>query len=184
MDELASFDLTSQSAPWVIFGRGVDRAVRAQLEEVEAAGGRVVELRFDDPPDCGTVFRELFRKLEFPGYFGWNWDAVVDCLDDLPVDITGGFGVAGLILGADALVDWDRLPTLVSVLSLGAGRANSSVDLDGEAQERPAIALHFYFVLDEKSPHQVAENVEHPDLVVESRGDFVTVRLNPEVWPY
>jgi RNAse (barnase) inhibitor barstar len=31
-------------------------------------------------------FRELARVLEFPDYFGHNWDAVSDCLGDLDTE--------------------------------------------------------------------------------------------------
>lgn len=32
------------------------------------------------------LFRELARVLEFPDYFGHNWDAVSDCLGDLDTE--------------------------------------------------------------------------------------------------
>ncbi len=31
----------------------------------------------------GTLLALLSRELSFPGYFGANWDALVDCLSDL-----------------------------------------------------------------------------------------------------
>jgi RNAse (barnase) inhibitor barstar len=32
--------------------------------------------------DETSLFREMARALEFPDYFGHNWDAVVECLRD------------------------------------------------------------------------------------------------------
>ncbi|MGW7647298.1 barstar family protein [Streptomyces bobili] len=33
--------------------------------------------------DAG-IFRTFAQELSFLGYFGHNWDALVDCLDDWP----------------------------------------------------------------------------------------------------
>ncbi|MFJ3662277.1 barstar family protein [Streptomyces sp. NPDC090119] len=128
------------------------------------------------------VFRVFAQQLKFPGYFGRNWDAMVDCLDDLCADVTGGVGMVGMIHGADVLLDSESLKLLVSVLCQGADRANSDVDLDGEALDRPAIAQHFFFALDEVEAVDFVGKLEHPDLTVVSDQEFVTVTLNPEVW--
>jgi RNAse (barnase) inhibitor barstar len=59
------------------------------------------------------LFRELARVLEFPDYFGHNWDAVSDCLGDLDTEQP----LALLVHNAAAM--WSRmaeeLNTLVEV---------------------------------------------------------------------
>ena len=51
--------------------------------ELTEAGVRLVELDGSRVRDQATLFRELQRTLEFPSYFGHNWDAVDECLRDL-----------------------------------------------------------------------------------------------------
>ncbi|WP_372412100.1 barstar family protein [Streptomyces luteireticuli] len=33
--------------------------------------------------DTDAVFQQFYDGLRFPDYFGWNWDALSDCLRDL-----------------------------------------------------------------------------------------------------
>ena len=35
-------------------------------------------------PDKAALLKRLARELRFPDYFGGNWDALKDCLTDLP----------------------------------------------------------------------------------------------------
>ncbi len=37
----------------------------------------------DKIKDKNSLFREFSEKLNFPGYFGHNWDAFSDCITDL-----------------------------------------------------------------------------------------------------
>jgi hypothetical protein len=43
----------------------------------------VVRLDGDSAPNEDTVFLSFYEGLRFPEYFGWNWDALSDCLRDL-----------------------------------------------------------------------------------------------------
>jgi hypothetical protein len=179
---MPSFDISGTREPWVVFARRDSDAVAAQLEALASKGGRIHRFQAKDLRDEQAVFQEFAAQLQFPGYFGRNWDAVVDCLDDLCAVVTGGVGMAGVIEGADALVDAPFLRTFVSVLCQGAARANSDVDLDGDPLDRPAIVQHFVFQLDDDPTAEIAARLEHPDLVVRLDDDFLTVTLNPEVW--
>ncbi|MFF3617204.1 barstar family protein [Streptomyces sp. NPDC002580] len=33
--------------------------------------------------DTDAAFQQFYDELRLPGYFGWNWDALSDCLRDL-----------------------------------------------------------------------------------------------------
>lgn len=175
-------DAVGHSGPWVVFGSGAAPGLSDQCAALEAAGGKVVHLDSRDLLDDRAVYRTLADRFEFPGYFGWNWDAVVDCLDSLCGAFTGGVGALGVVHNADLLVEADHLRLLVSVLCQGAARANSAVDLDGDELDRPAVALHFYLCLDDAGLREVAARIEHEDLVVTVRDGYVTADLNPEVW--
>ncbi|MFF5520728.1 barstar family protein [Streptomyces coeruleorubidus] len=92
---------------------------------------------------CGLDIRS-------PGYFGRNWEALVDCLGDLCGEVPGAVGMIGIIHDADRLLGTEHFPLFVSVLCQGADRANSAVDLDGFSLDRPAIAEHFVFEFPEE----------------------------------
>lgn len=60
--------------------------VRALAQE---AGWRVCEADVSRAYDKSSLLDVVARDLEFPAYFGHNWDAFADCL----ADITGDPGV-------------------------------------------------------------------------------------------
>ncbi|WP_244258427.1 barstar family protein [Streptomyces sp. Tu 2975] len=69
-------------APWmhiVTTGGGVP------LDELLPASGSVYVARLNgqEMPDEMSVFQKFREDLEFPEYFGWNWNAFYDCLRDL-----------------------------------------------------------------------------------------------------
>ncbi|MFF4429653.1 barstar family protein [Streptomyces sp. NPDC001513] len=47
--------------------------------------GRTYVARLDGRQMCDTdaVFRQFYDGLRLPDHFGWNWDALYDCLRDL-----------------------------------------------------------------------------------------------------
>jgi RNAse (barnase) inhibitor barstar len=76
------------------------------------------------------LFRELARVLEFPDYFGHNWDAVSDCLGDLDTEQP----LALLVHNSAAL--WTRLTEEV----------NTFVEVWIDASASLGNDLHLVFV--------------------------------------
>ncbi|MFJ6084323.1 barstar family protein [Streptomyces sp. NPDC092369] len=179
---MTTFDITGTSAPWVIFGPQGMAEVQRQLAALEAKGGRVHRFDSRDLMTEEGIYRSFAEVLQFPAYFGRNWDALVDCLDDLCGAVTGGVGIAGVIGAADQLLEAEFFPLFVSVLCQGADRANSAVDLDGFPLDRPAIAEHFVFEFRDFDPDRIALRIGQPDLTITVGDGFVGAALDPEEW--
>lgn len=56
--------------------------------------------------DEDGVFAELSAALQFPPYFGWNWDAVNDCMRDLEW-LENASGYLVVVEGAERLLATD-----------------------------------------------------------------------------
>ncbi|MFJ8586385.1 barstar family protein [Streptomyces sp. NPDC093595] len=55
------------------------------FDELLPTPGRfyVAQLSGQEIPDEFSAFQNLQSSFQFPAYFGWNWNAVYDCLRDL-----------------------------------------------------------------------------------------------------
>lgn len=179
---MTAFDIVGTSGPWAVFVPQGNAEVRRQLSGLDANGGRVHRFDSRDLMTEQGIYAAFAGALQFPGYFGRNWDALVDCLDDLCGAVTGGVGIAVVIDEADRLLEVEHFPLFVSVLCQGADRANSAVDLDGFPLDRPAIAEHFVFEFRDFDPDRVALRVSQPDLTVSTGDGFVAAALNPDEW--
>ncbi|MFH9062182.1 barstar family protein [Streptomyces coeruleorubidus] len=179
---MTSFDITETAEPWVVCVPQGEAAVHRQLSRLEAKGGRVHHFDSRGLMTEDGLYRSFAEVLQFPGYFGRNWDALVDCLDDLCGTVTGGVGIVGVIRDADRLLEAEHFPLFVSVLCQGADRANSSVDLDGFPLDRPAIAEHFVFEFRDFDREKVTQRIEQNDLTVTTGDNFVAAALDPEEW--
>ncbi|MFG2649813.1 barstar family protein [Streptomyces sp. NPDC048436] len=179
---MTGFDVTGTSAPWVVFAPRGTAEVQRQLSALQAKGGQVHRFHASDLMTEQGIHHAFAQALQFPGYYGRNWDALVDCLDDLCGAVTGRVGIAGVIHGADPLLEAEHFPLFVSVLCQGADRTNSAVDLDGFPLDRPAVAEHFIFEFDAFDQERIAGKVRQPDLVVTEGEGFVAAQLDPDEW--
>lgn len=97
---------------------------------------------------CGSpegVFKEFARALEFPDYFGHNWDGLEECLADLEWLPAKGYVV--LIADAQCVIpeDEEEYETLLEVLS-DAGEAWSK----GHTADGRRAPFHVFFAVSER----------------------------------
>lgn len=105
-------------------------------------------LRLIQGKKCGTpssLFGEFARTLDFPDYFGHNWDALEECLADFEWLPAKGYIL--LITDAHAVLpdDEDEYETLLEVLS-DAGEAWSK----GQTTDGRQAPFHGVFVVTEE----------------------------------
>lgn len=105
-------------------------------------------LRLIQGKKCGTpssLFAEFARVLDFPDYFGHNWDALEECLADFEWLPAKGYIL--LITDAHAILpdDEDEYETLLEVLS-DAGEAWSK----GQTTDGRRAPFHGVFVVTEE----------------------------------
>ena len=98
---------------------GVYRASRADeiLDATRGSGLRVSRIGLAGAADKEALLERLARALEFPRWFGGNWDALEDCLTDL--SWSGAAGHVLLIDGAGELPG-DERGILLDILASAA----------------------------------------------------------------
>jgi hypothetical protein len=144
--------------PWVVVTRADDPWVATEVAKLREQGGKVVRLAGQQLHSPASLFSVFARELTFPGYFGHNWDALVDCLHDWHGHETAGQGLAVLIDDGDCLAQADFLGVFFSVLCEAGWKANLQLDADGIPHESwPPFPLHFVFLLSDIAPGAFAD---------------------------
>ncbi len=122
---------------------------------------------------CGTpsgLFGEFARALDFPDYFGHNWDALEECLADLEWLPAKGYIL--LITDTQAVLpeDEEEYDTLLEILD-DAGEAWSK----GQTAEGRSAPFHVIFVIAE----QDKSKRKHWELEEFSSTDSKTAKTKP-----
>jgi len=86
-------------------------------EVVSGSGLRVVDLSLQGAASKDEILRRIARALDFPEWFGGNWDALEDCLCDLSWQPAEGWL---LLLREFSVSPRDDLGVLVDVLASAA----------------------------------------------------------------
>ncbi|MFF1698242.1 barstar family protein [Streptomyces sp. NPDC058257] len=177
--------ITRRRSPWVVFTRHDDPWLSIETSKLQEQGGRVIRLDGRELREPDILFAAFTRKLRFPGYFGHNWDALVDCLHDWHGHGGKTKDIAVLIDNADSLLGAEFLGLFVSVLCQAAWKANLQLDADGVPdQHRAPFASHFVFVLDSTSPAAFAvAAASGMDVGVELKEGRLTATLTGDDWP-
>ncbi len=95
------------------------------------------------------VFKEFARALDFPDYFGHNWDALEECLADLEWLPAKGYVL--LITDAEIVIpdDEEEYETLLEILN-DAGEAWSK----GQTASGQSAPFHVFFAVSEQKKSQ------------------------------
>lgn len=164
-----------KAGPWLIFVSNLDALVEESLDTFAREGGVVRRLDARAMTSPQSLFAEFSSRLCFPGYFGRNWDALIDCLDNLHGDWHGNRNVVVVIDNFEELRSAEHLSLFVSVLAQAGEKANADLDEDGEPFYRDAIALHFVLAVDGVDPSYFVDRLHDLDRSVSLRGPYLTV---------
>lgn len=115
---------------------GVYRASRSDdiLDATGDSALKVARIVFAGASGKEALMQRIAQALDFPQWFGGNWDALEDCLTDLSWSKAGGHVL--LIEGAEGL-SGDERGTLIDILASAAsswaerGRSFFAVFVDG-----------------------------------------------------
>lgn len=80
------------------------------------AGYNVYRIDLGKAHNAEDVHRTFGKALHFPEWFGFNWDALADCLTDMSWNEADGYLVILQSIKALKISDPDALRTLISVL--------------------------------------------------------------------
>ncbi|MFD3676869.1 barstar family protein [Streptomyces sp. NPDC058613] len=168
-----------------LFTSPADSWLASETAALVQRNGLVLRLDGREMRDPASVFRTFARELSFLGYFGHNWDALVDCLHDWHGPGHGKQDLAILIEHADDLLKSDFLGLFVSVLVQAAWNSNLRLDGDGELDEwRQCIAQHFVFLLDHTAPVAFTEKAAcGMDVAVALSDGRLLATLTDVDWP-
>ena len=102
----------------------------------------VARLNGAELPDEDSVFQVFMTAFDFPQYFGWNWDALSDCLRDLNWLPASAYLVLIVAAGDLVAADPERRTTLFGILRrAGAEWANPLTATGGRAVPFKVVLL-------------------------------------------
>lgn len=137
--------LREARAPWIVrLGEGDPGAAERRLAELNLTAP---VLDADRMRTRDGLFDEFASRLQFPDYFGRNWDSFSELLADL--SWLGGAAYAIVVGHATRLLDEEpgQLPQFLDLVGHVAAEWAEPV-AQGEPWDRPAVPFHLLLHLD------------------------------------
>ncbi len=91
--------------------------IQVLLEAATARHFAVFRVSLAGCTESGEVLARLSEQLQFPDWFGQNWDALSDCLTDFSWREAGGYVLVFEQLGDFRAAGDDDFDTLIEILS-------------------------------------------------------------------
>lgn len=131
--------------PWLLLTPDIE-PVEGLAAPVRRAGGVVRRLDARRMRDAAGLHGEFARELAFPPYYGRNWSALEDCLDDLEW-LPGSAYLLVVESAQDLLADEpdERVGLLGDLLLRVAEQWGQAVD-EGGSFDRRAVPFHVVLV--------------------------------------
>jgi RNAse (barnase) inhibitor barstar len=151
-------DLYLPSSPYLyVIGTSVSAATDFAWSLAQHDSLRVVVrfLRGKKMTRVSSLFDEFAAALQFPYYFGENWNAFDECITDL--EWLSGDVYILVITDSKALLseqNGEQLDALTNILESAGNEWGQPVETS-EAWSRPAIAFHVIFQCDESDKQEV-----------------------------
>lgn len=139
-DKARLASLLLPEAPWVVEANLASDTVQASIRKA-GQSGVVVEVDSANARTLDAFFAAVSSALDFPDYFGSNWDALKDCLTDLdwlPADSYLLVFRNSEQLFANQVIE---RATFLRIMNLAAEEWSIPVKL-GEWWDRPSIPFH------------------------------------------
>jgi RNAse (barnase) inhibitor barstar len=117
----------------------------------------VILLRGSQMKSVDALFEEITAAFQFPSYFGKNWSALDECINDLDW-LPGNNYIIGINDFQDLLIDEgkEELDTLFKILNNACTEWGSPADV-GKEWGREGKPFHFLLQYDEKDSDFVKE---------------------------
>jgi hypothetical protein len=141
---LGAGHLLNPAPPWILGFAGDRPGLRHVERSLHRSGLTARVLRGTHARTKAGLLGEFASRFEFPGYFGFNWDALDECLTDLSWLPSRAYTVA--IENARLLLDSEpesenRLRLFAHLIEDVAAKWAAPVSRGG-VQDRPAVPFH------------------------------------------
>jgi RNAse (barnase) inhibitor barstar len=159
-------DLADHSWPWAIFISCAEKEIENIDFNKRSEDNAVVRfLRGERCDNEIKLFQEFAAALQFPYYFGNNWDALDDCIQDfgwLP-----GKSYVLIMTNIDLVLrnKEDKFETLIEILSGAAKYWQTPIDTN-EPWAHPSIPFHVVFHCEKNVKEQAIDRFRNMNLEV------------------